>query len=171
MKCFNSWGASFFRYFVAFDLFVMFSFKPTTKPANGSRSTFLGAFGFQVGFECQFSFSINNYTGSYCILPSVFFFLPNEIFVIVFEFVAVFSYLSVKVCPKNQTLAQSSTAHILSKFLQTFSFEKGLWASVYYLVYIVCYFATKHIGESFVTSLFTVCFISIRALVSYRAIK
>ena len=36
-----------------FELFVMFSFQPTTKPANGSRSTFLGAFGFQVVFECQ----------------------------------------------------------------------------------------------------------------------
>ena len=44
---------------------------------------------------------------------------------------------------KLKTLAQSSAAHILAQYLQMFSFEKGLWTSVYYLVYIVCYFATK----------------------------
>ena len=69
MKCFNNWGASFFVilwFEWEFKLFVLFSFKPTTKSANGSRSTFLGAFGFQVGFECQFF--PYNYTGSYCIL-------------------------------------------------------------------------------------------------------
>ena len=91
---FKQLGGFSFRYFVEFEwelkLFVLFSFKPTTKPANGNRSTFLGAFGFQVGFangnrstflgafgfqvgfECQFFLSINSYTGSYCILLSVF---------------------------------------------------------------------------------------------------
>ena len=69
-----------FRYFVEFkrefELFVLFSFKLTTKPANGSRSTFLGDFAVLASksgvFECQFFLRINNYTGSYCILLSVF---------------------------------------------------------------------------------------------------
>ena len=57
------------------------------------------------------------------------FFLPNqanEIFLIVFDFVAVFSYLQglkVFMSTKNQTLAQSLAAHILAQLLQIFSFE------------------------------------------------
>ena len=70
---------------------MLFSFVPTTKPANGSRSTFLGVF---VVFEClRFFLRISYYTGltSFCILAA--FFLPNEISHIVFDFVAFFSYL------------------------------------------------------------------------------
>ena len=82
MKCFDSWGGGrgFFRYFVEFELFVLFSFEPTTKTANGSRSTFLGVF---VVFEClRFFLRISYYTEltSFCILAA--FFLPNEIFLI-----------------------------------------------------------------------------------------
>ena len=57
---------------------------------------------------------------------------------------SLFSRICFNTLPKNQTLAQSSIAHILARFLQMFSFEKGLWTSVYYLVYVFCYFATKH---------------------------
>ena len=49
---------------------------------------------------------------------------------------------------KLKTLAQSSAAHILAQYLQRFSFEKGLRSSVHYLVYIVCYFATKLIENT-----------------------
>ena len=70
-----------FRYFVEFkrefELFVLFSFRPTTTETDERQSQYFswlfhGAFGFKVVFECQFFLSINNYTGSYCILLSVF---------------------------------------------------------------------------------------------------
>ena len=51
-----------FHYFVEFELFVMFSFIPTKKPANDSRGTFLGVFGFHVVFEClRFFLSIESF--------------------------------------------------------------------------------------------------------------
>ena len=109
-------GGFLFRYFVEFELFVLFSFKPTKKPANGSRSTFLGAFGFQIAFECQFFLSINNYTGSYYILLSVFslLFLPNEIFVVVFDFVAIFSYLFLSLAKKSNYSSKFDSTHSCS---------------------------------------------------------
>ena len=76
----------------------MFSFVPTTKPANDNHSTFLGVFGFYVVFEClRFFLSISYHTGSlwlssFRILAA--FFLPNEIFIIIFDFVAVVSRIN-----------------------------------------------------------------------------
>ena len=125
----------------------MFSVVPTTKPANDSRSTFLGVFGFHVIFEClSFFLSISYYTGSFWLTFSVFsllFFcqMSKETIIIIFDFVAIYSYLQGLMVFKS--LRKSSAAHILAQYLQMFSFENGLWTSVYYLVYIVCYFATK----------------------------
>ena len=98
MKCFNSWRDFLFRYFVEFELFVMFSFVPTRKPAKTVAElilVFMASMSF-LNASLRFFLSISYYTGSlwltsFCILAA--FFLPNEIFIILFEFVAVCSYL------------------------------------------------------------------------------
>ena len=76
MKCFKSWRGFLFRYFVEFELFVMFPFVPTTKPANDSvdsRCTFLGVLASMSLLNASVSSSVCYYTGSlwltsFCIL-------------------------------------------------------------------------------------------------------
>ena len=119
------------------------------KPANGSRSTFLDSF--LVLLDSKSFLNANFFSVQITILAATvffflfsrYFFLLNEIFVIIFDFVALFSYLFLSLSKKSYFSSKFDSIY-LAQFLQMFSFEKGLWTSLYYLVYIVCYFATKH---------------------------
>ena len=128
----------------------MFSFVPTTKPANDSRSTFLGVFvifDFHVVFEClRFFLSISYYTGSlwltsFCI--STAFFLPDRIFIIIFDLVSVCSYLQRLMVfmslQKFKTLAQIWQHTFLLNIWQSVNvlFQKQALGHQYIIWYIL----------------------------------
>ena len=114
------------------------------------RPCFLGVFGFHVVLEYLcFFLSISYYAGSlwltsFCILAA--FFTKWDVSQCLW-LVAVFSYLQgligFKSLQKNQTLVQSSEAHILTQFMQLtdciiFSFKKafGLQYIIWHILFV-----------------------------------
>ena len=126
-----------FRYVVMFELFELFSFVPTTKLANGSRSTFISVYGFHLRFWMpQF---LPQYKLMYWQLVAHFFLYSRCFFSatsgkwdishrlwLCCRFLELARVKVFYVSPKNQTLAQSLAAHILAQFLQIWPLDIGI---------------------------------------------